>query len=255
MENQTYYIFKEITDADEFEQFLKLRYKVFMNSRMKDFVNLNEYEIDIQEEDMQAWHLGMYRVREGVVERVGYVRGVIEQYTEGAKWVRQIVAKHPKLMVLNGENKAKPLTFYTFPDSKGINEILQKCRDINRIFMKGSRLFIRDDLYNRPLLAIKLSEAIRTIFVVDKSASDAGMEVEDSHVRLYVRMGYKVIERTTSHGMNVSLMYAPTSEIEQNLREKATQMHEVLKETGCIHYYPHDEDNFYPPQYLKGNLV
>jgi hypothetical protein len=32
MDDQTYYIFKEIDSAEELELFLRLRYKVFMNS-------------------------------------------------------------------------------------------------------------------------------------------------------------------------------------------------------------------------------
>ena len=255
MENQTYYIFKEITDADELEQFLKLRYKVFMNSPTKHLITPNEYEIDIQEEDMQAWHLGMYRVYGGVEERVGYVRGVIEQYTEGAKWMKQILAKYPTLMNINGKSEPQPLLFYAFPHSQAAKDLLQKCRDEGGLFMKASRLFIRDDIKDRRLLAMKLSDAYIPVLIISKNVSDMGIEVADNHQQLYERMGFNTVEKTTIYGFNMSLMSVPTSEFEKNLWKKATQMHDALKETGCIHYYPHDEENFYPPFYSKMNLV
>jgi hypothetical protein len=209
----------------------------------------NEYEIDIQEEDMQAWHFGIYQVQSGLKELVGYTRSVVEEYTEAAKWVRQIASKYPKLIEVNSQSSPKQLFFYAFPDSELAKKLLQKCRYEGGRFTKASRLFIQKNIDNRRLLFMKLMEYYIPIITISKNVSDTSTEVEDYHVPFYTRMGFKIIECNTIYGFDMALLHAPTSEVDKTYWANAVQMNKVLKETGCIHYYPHDEENYYSPQY------
>lgn len=53
-------IFRQIEKKDELHQFLKLRYKNYLNSSMKNFLKINDFEIDLDIYDIHSKHFGLF---------------------------------------------------------------------------------------------------------------------------------------------------------------------------------------------------
>lgn len=67
--------FREITDQGELEQFMKLRYRTYLNNEMRNFLSINDHHIDIDLYDLHSKHFGLFCG----IQPAGYFRIVLHK--------------------------------------------------------------------------------------------------------------------------------------------------------------------------------
>jgi len=70
---QSYFVFRQAQSVDELRALLKLRYKVYRESRLQQFVPENECGIDLDGYDLRSRHFGLFKNNS---HPIGYMRVV-----------------------------------------------------------------------------------------------------------------------------------------------------------------------------------
>lgn len=194
------YTFREITDINELEEFLKLRYKIYAASINKAVLEENEYQIDIDCYDIHSKHYCLISD-----EKAAYFRMVLpsESLTNG-----NILQLKAKFDLQSKNNSPKPVCKAPYP-FLSYKEVLQSHKDFfeellyqNKAIVESSRLIVMPD--HRALKATRfLTEAaiaLYTFFYREYQTGIVNCPVE--YVDFYKEYGFIPIDDGKSYNFN-----------------------------------------------------
>jgi hypothetical protein len=253
--NETYYKARLLQGKDELEAFFKLRYRLFHQSYLGTFLEKNEYGIDIDPMDMQAYHLGLFEITDGVEKPIGYNKIEVESFTHYEASVKALLGTYPNFDKKRFEKEVQPINLHNFSLSEDFFNLYIHADRHNEVIAKSSRLCIDESVPNRKMLS-KLF--CRTVFVdaVPTLANHLLFEMSEHHYFIMAETGVKPLNTqfNTAVEHNVLLLYLNDHNIQPSFKEKLDEMQSVYQSLGYICLYPQDEENFYPPQYSLSKL-
>ncbi|HOP08381.1 MAG TPA: hypothetical protein PLF13_13965 [candidate division Zixibacteria bacterium] len=142
--NQSDYRFREAVTPDQLEAVMRLRYRVYQNSRLARFIPANPHGFDLDCYDLHARHFGLYCGED--VEPVGYLR-VVEEVDPGpVGHVLDLGRRVPELGRRLKETTPQPLPLMAYtPNVEVIERLLQEKRDRGEKVVEACRMAIDPD--------------------------------------------------------------------------------------------------------------
>ncbi|MEP3570689.1 MAG: hypothetical protein ABJN28_11265, partial [Flavobacteriaceae bacterium] len=139
------FTFRELHDEEELIKFMELRYNKYLNSPMKNFLNLNPHKIDIDIYDLQSRHFGLYCEDEpGGFLRVIYPKTEVYQeavFNIGCRYNVFCANKHSLKNIENLEYPEFP--FISYPEVPGpIRQFYDVYNAKNEKMVEVSRLVL-----------------------------------------------------------------------------------------------------------------
>jgi hypothetical protein len=193
------YIFREITDKTELEQFFRLRYKIYKDSRMKAFLKENAHGVDMDIYDLHSLHYGLFCEQ----KPVGYLRLVLYK-TEC--YNSKVLELGKKFGVYTDSIHAYPAILQlSYPDFPFLNYpavphsmklYYEDSLNKKTGFMEASRLVILPD-FRQSLLTKYLIECAITIYATIFIHSKQGViNCIKRHETFYTQYGFSPIENS-----------------------------------------------------------
>jgi N-acyl-L-homoserine lactone synthetase len=186
--------FRKARSVDELESLLRLRYQVFSESRLADYVHPTDDGIDLDAFDLKSAHFGLFGGREE--EPVGYLRRVEGRRSEHASMIEEIVARHPgeHTQVLSDTGQPYPILSY-HPDREAIRLVCLQAEMRGRKLAEVSRLSLHRGVRSLHTAVFMASSAIAAGFADGFEESVVILAV--SHIRFYERFGFRITAGTS----------------------------------------------------------
>ena len=90
-----YYVFRQPRSVDELEELIRLRYRVYRNSRMQKFEPKATFGLNISNDDLRAHHFGLFL---NDTKAIGYHRQVGEFLSPQFTQVIELAEQYPDCM-------------------------------------------------------------------------------------------------------------------------------------------------------------
>ena len=218
-ENTDRYIeFREPRTIVELEEMLKLRYAVRRSCHLAALCPENEAQIDIDEFDRYAYHVGLFALENHRFVPVGYSRFVLDHPGPQARWV-ELIARRNKLT----EKISEPavlfpcLKYVPTEYADKVTSLHQRATSEGKTMGESSGTVLHPDIRSLKT-ASRWVEAIVGYCMIWKQISYGTMTVSDHHAPFYFRFGFKPLEGTTafwasfSAGVALCLEHLPQDE-------------------------------------------
>jgi hypothetical protein len=246
----TYFEFREAANIEELRQLLKLRCKVYHESRMAGFSHKNTDGFDLNYYDLHARHFGLFKVDNGATIPIGYHRPVGEFESPVKREVMQIVAENPDLFESMSSVPGAPLPVMSyFPEASVLHELYRSCMSKGELMMEPTKYSI-DKCSSSLQLAKHIIEAELAIHFFCIGVTHALMCVHVNHERFYSRYGFARVAGTNVcpvNGLPVVAIAVSRNAIPEALRPRLTKMAVAYLETRKVCYNPAEPNNFYAP--------
>ncbi len=181
--NNTYYEFRAPKSIDELREILKLRYRVYKDCRLVDFVENNQSSYDIDQYDERAFQMGLFVHTDEGTKIVGSHREIIDGIGPHYDWFKSI--EEELNMNLHNEFDYREYPFPALTYDSTANSVLKRfysnVKEQRKTVGEASRYAI-DSSIRSLSLARFLVEAIIATFIIDKSINYGIMWVHANHV-------------------------------------------------------------------------
>jgi len=241
--NRVRFVFREASNRKDLLELLRLRYRVYRNSRLSRFVNENEYGFDLDGYDLRARHFGLFLHDKNIIKALGYQRGIINQFGPLKDEILEISELYPNLSdKLNLKPKA-PFPCLTFLPQSEKNIIM---KFYNRISSKGESMtestrFLLDSSVRSFRLASLMAEAVVGSYMF---RHEYGITcVNETHLPFYKRLGFNHFEGTKSkcfsvNNNNLACLYISKKSISPVLYNRFLKLARFYESHGQILLYP-----------------
>lgn len=249
--DNTYFIFREAESLDELRSLLCLRYKIYRESRIRGFVTKNEYGIDLDCYDLRARHYGLFRHDLSGFQPVGYHRFVQESY--GPMWqeVAKLTREFPSLYEQAQLSPRVPFPMMSHaPGAETIWGIYSNLKAAGESMVEEATRFSLDATIRSVALARHIIESDAAIQFYSLNFDHVIMACTESHRNFYDRYGFRKLKGVLDcdvNGVHLTCVMASAGFLHYSVRDRIMRMANVFLETGCICYYPHDPEYYYPP--------
>jgi Acetyltransferase (GNAT) domain len=233
-ENQIF-TYREAANQAELEQLFRLRYACFTQGvwEKHSLISRNPYRMDIDVFDLKSTHNGVFIQQDGKEIAVAYTRFVGKTKNKQSDWVKNILAKCPKLKV---EKSNADFPFQEKLSAKG-KKIAEHFLQQNKTFktVEVSRACVAPDFPNAALcdflmisnsvFGVGLNFDTNFIFIVKKGTE-----------RIFTRSGAKPIEglSTQVFDMQFDAYFMNHGMISTNKSSKINSMSSLFLQNKCI---------------------
>jgi len=192
------YIFREILTPDELLEQLKLRYRVYRESRLSRLCPPNDVGLEFDCYDLTSRHFGLFLVGDRGERLVGAQRGVYPEGKHISRSAFEIVERRPALAQLaEACNRHElPCVGYMPPSELGALESYLKTLKTGGMSYAESSRFMIDPSYSSIRLAIFFARAVIAAYVFCGGADVGITQVASSHKGFYLRNGFRQLDRT-----------------------------------------------------------
>jgi len=238
--NTNEYVFREVRTANELLDVLKLRYKVYRNSRLSAFCPQNDEQIDVDIFDLQARHFGLYAVSEPCDRLIGCIR-VVSENEQRHKPKFKLLASGSQVFVdkLNRDQSIPlPLCGYS-ASGEQIAQLYGEWIASGEHVAEAGRLCL-DHAYRSLQLALIMVETTLALgFFGNYEVDRALVTCSTSHERFYTRYGYRRVPGTGAAFWNkpqatgVALMATP-DDICYEYRGRLITLASEFDSYGCV---------------------
>ncbi len=249
--NNTYYEFRAPKSIEELREILKLRYRVYKDCRLVDFVENNQSGYDIDPHNTRAYQMGLFMQTVEGTKVIGTHREVFDGIGPHADWITQIEKEININSYKNFDYTKYPFPAFTYsePVACALRKFYDYAKKSNKDVIEGTRYTI-DPTFRSLSLARFLLEVIISVLLIDKAIGYGVIGVSSSHAPFYERHGFKKIEgigEVDVHGVPANFMVISFDTIPTHLLERLYKMAEAYRATGSICFNPTQPDNFYEP--------
>ncbi|MBP6871998.1 MAG: GNAT family N-acetyltransferase [Bacteroidales bacterium] len=190
----TTYTFREITGAEELEQAFRLRYEVYENSRLNQFLKHNPERVDMDEFDFHSRHYGIFNEKG---EIIAYLRVVLDRSELINQSVFEVLTNlHIDLMKLNSIISIKEhspdfpfLSYPEIPDAVKSHYLELKAKQEG--FAEASRLIIKEELRGPRISGFLIESAMMLFMMICHEKKHAIVCCDKQHSFFYERYGFK----------------------------------------------------------------
>ncbi len=198
-ENMTCHTFREITSKEALEEVFRLRYQVLKNSRVRQFLQENETEWDIDIYDLHASHYGMFNEEEGLS---GYLRIIRDRNSYFNPDVA-LVCRENNIPLTPAQifQETAPFPFLSYPGvPEKVKEFYAKCAPI--WIIEGSRLILTNDSKSfKTALALIECAIVTSMDIFGNHLGTAIVDCYSSHEGAYSLFGFKRIPGTGEYNV------------------------------------------------------
>lgn len=196
--NTTYFEFREARTSDELRAIFKLRYRLYRDSRLKDFCEENEYEVDMDSYEIFGKHMGLFKIQNGESTLVGFHRPIFPQVSNLKEEILAVAAEYPKLCqsVTAIPSQPLPLMEYCSDPSAALRQFYFHEKNQWARVCEATKFAIEPDDSTLPL-AKPVIDAEHAIQFFCNGADISIMGINSSHLPLYRRYGYELVPGTT----------------------------------------------------------
>jgi len=234
------FVFREVQDANELLALLKLRYRVYRNSRLAGFVPENRWGIDIDEYDIRSRHFGLYWMHNGTEEPAGYLRVVEDRIIPGSHPIEAIAQRHPEFGEKTYATPAYPFPLmHYYPDAKALAADHKMWAQMGERMCEASR-FVVDESFGSPRIASFIVESALATYLFYRQFGHAIWCCTSTHSSVYQRFydmqihgGPKQIDYLIN-GLAYHCLIGTLATIPDRLREKLKEMASAYQATGRI---------------------
>jgi hypothetical protein len=247
----TYFEFREAKTTDELRAIFKLRYRLYRDSRLKDFCEENEHEVDIDSYETFGKHMGLFKIQDDSSTLVGFHRPIFPKVSKLRDEILAVAAEYPSLHknVIALPNHPLPLMNYSV-QAEPLRQFYHDETSRGATVIEATKFAIepKDSSLG---LAKHVIDAEHAIQLFCNGADISIMGINSSHLPLYKRYGYELIPGTTEfeiHGVKGVTVHLRRSGIPSYMRQRLLRMAVAYLETGKVCYNPAEPNNFYAPQ-------
>ena len=187
---KTTFTFREITDADDLEQWLRLRYTLFANTHNRVFIHENRHRIDLDHFDTHARHFGIWEGR----RKAGYVRLVYPQNRMVCQAAVTIMNGYPIVEITTPTHPAAPYPFLSYP---GIPDtywsFYHQTQRRNEQLIEGSRLVVLPDYRGLKIVNWLFTCGLATCVMADPTFRYGVVNCNTPHLPFYASHGFAPI--------------------------------------------------------------
>ncbi len=262
MQNE-YYIFREAHTEEELKSLLSLRYQVYKESRLKDFIENNSHELDLDCYDLRSLHFGLFHINNGIQSALGYMRTVTNQFSPQKDMLLKIAVEQneniEKLFAI--PKYPMPLLEY-FPDAPIIHSHYKRLKYQGKKIVEPGRFALLSKFRSRHLAQHMVISTI-AIIIYNYTFNHAYMTCHVPQQRFYNLFGFDQVTDTNDYkiyGVPLVSLFWSEKYLNSFVLERIRKMAEVFKNRGCITYNPAQPNNFNLPEstfevYKDANMV
>ncbi len=252
---EAYYIYKEVTQINELESLLRLRYRLFKASEVGKFCPSNDYQIDVDQYDLRAKHFGLYKVIGEDELPVGYQRMIYDHEMPVAQNIKSIAARFPLLSEKISSPPEHP--FYTMTFSKytqPLYDFYNTAKEIGKEVIEAGRFCIDPDECSLGLFRFGVMCPMANVLINEK----IGYAITSSFTRLaniFKQFGFEDIPQTdieTIYDLEACNLVIELENVSENCQEKLIKMANAYRDHQCIAYYP-EYPGIYTPYFSNNN--
>jgi N-acyl-L-homoserine lactone synthetase len=250
---KAHYVYKEVTQLEELETLLKLRYKLFRASEVGKFCPSNKYQMDIDKYDLRAKHFGLYKIIEPEQIPIGYQRIIYDHETSTAKSIRNMITNFPLLSEKISSPPDHP--FYTMTFSKydqAISDFYKTAKANGKGVIEAGRFCIDPAECSLGLFRFGVMCPMANLLINEK----IGYGITSCFVRLariYKQFGFEFIPQTDTeiiHKIEACNVFIELKNVSANYQEKLQKMASAFKTHQSISYYP-NSPGIYSPLHIN----
>ena len=234
------YKFREIESEKELEHFMHLRYERYLNSSKKEFIRLNDQNIDIDIYDLHSKHFGLF-YNDEAVGSIRLVSHKSEIYDERAF----------NIGLRNGiftekQHSRESIMQYDYPDfpfvsnaevPNSVTNFYKNVSSQKNAVLEGSRLLLVGK-HKGLRLATFLIECAIVYSIICTGKKHAVLNCDSSHERFYKRYGFETINNQEKYylkGRTAAPSYVLSlSSIVQKYQEQFQEMAYQYKSSNKI---------------------
>lgn len=250
--HSTYYEYRPVGNSEELLALLKLEHRVYCASRLAGFVDATETEFEIDEFDMHAWHLGLFRIdEEGMSRIVGFHRPIWELDGPMRDEVLKIAKTKPHTLRRLQRPLDFPLPFVQYwAGPNPMTHLYWDVRAHGGRVMEGTRMGIEEE--ERTLrLSVHIVESGLALGYFFFGMAHVIAGVCSRHVPFYRRYGFEPapgMEQKHIHGIPGTLLLGSWDTVPTHVKERLHNRAEAYRTTGRICYKPMQPENYYAPE-------
>lgn len=238
-----YFVFREVRNVDELLELLKLRYEVYINSRLKGFLNENPEQIDVDLYDVKARHFGLYRVNSRTKILIGCIRVVnVNIITRSATMIEYLKKYYTSINKSVNADFDAPLPMLTYgPEGKTIERQYNHWINDGEHVVEVGRLCLHTDFRDLRLARILAESTLALGFYGRYNVDRALFTCNCSHKLFYRKYGFAQISGTSDKfwtkpgASGVALMSTP-NDIPHFIRKRLQNMADEFDNSSSIIY-------------------
>ena len=251
---QSHFVFREAESADELEQLLRLRYRVYRECKLARFVEPSAYEIDLDCYDFRSSHFGLFKVSGDGEMPVGYLRVAEDGVDRHSDWVAEVAEHYPGLAEKVAQTPAKPFPLMNyFPDADLLQETYTYVKEWGERLVEPCRLAL-DASHRSVRLGKHIVESAIVVYFFARQIEHAVMCCDSATKHFYGIYGFRQLPGTydgdfAGLGQKSTCVFGSADSVPGPARERLLEMTKAYKTTGRICCHPDNshlfhDDNF-----------
>ncbi|MFN0157507.1 MAG: N-acyl amino acid synthase FeeM domain-containing protein [Bacteroidota bacterium] len=251
--DQSTYTFRQPNSISELRALLELRYRVYRESRLQNFIADNPLGLDLDCYDLKSMHFGLFRCVYGMEIPVGYMRLVTDRVQSSAYDIMSISSADGTVLenVLQTPDAPFPVMTYA-PAVDRVNEMYHELLNKGESIVEPGR-FALDESARGRLIAKQMVAATFAVTIAN-GIDSAILSCTLLHSRTYKQFGFNNFPGTEEFycdqaGENalLLLLLGVRASLPESERGKVMKMAKAYAETGCIFLDPSQPNQFTQP--------
>jgi len=245
----SYFVFREAANAEELLALLRLRYRVYRDSRLTKFCAENKEGIDLDAYDLRSKHFGLFLHSDGLDAcPVGYERVVEDRFKGVEDNLATILRWYPSIATEFRSNNQSifPLLDY-FPCAGSVSAIYRRCRIQGKKLVEPGRFALE-----QRVRSIAIARQFVTMIFAGLRADGVGYAIltcSPTHERFYSQFGFRRLsgagaKRIVCKGVSWVCLLGSADGLPDGVKDRVLAMVNVYRRTGQICYNPSNPDCF-----------
>ena len=242
----TYYEFRAPKCTEELEQLIRLRYRVYKESRLAHFTCDSDTGLDIDVFDLNSRHFGLFMVESHRVVPIGYHRIVEDRPGPQISEVQEIARQAGIHLPANSPDTPFPIMTYC-PTAAAVKALYFESKSEGRASSEATKFALSKE-HHSLALAKHMIESEVAIHMLHRKTDYAITCCTPVHSRFYSRYGFQQFPGTEDfvhEGVPGRCLLASIGSIPDGVLGRLRSMVEVYVKCGCICYNAAESDNFY----------
>jgi predicted GNAT family N-acyltransferase len=222
------FVCREPFNDTELQALFQLRYQVYRASSNEFLFPQNPYKMDIDADDLRAYHFGVFECEGNRQNAVGCMRLITEAETRFAPMIRHIIAPHGELCALIEQNKQSLLPIFKFLDHQDAQSMMQSLKQNYSEVSETGRFCLHESLQRSGIARFAVNSMVSASL---DYLSDTGVVliiVSEMHGQMYSRFGFEpfaqVLKSDTVPENFVMLKISMEQVRERLMREETTRL-------------------------------
>jgi predicted GNAT family N-acyltransferase len=235
--DETRFVIRLAETVSELKEVLKVRYEL-MRHEFPIYVPENACKIDLDQWDMQAYHMGLWKLANGTKEAIGYMRAIQAKPLPVGNKIFELKQEFPILELQSHKTSTSPVKcmdkYLNCSDTEPLYKNLPKKK-----IVEGSRLGIFNE-YRTTNPGRFLVETSFALFLNPNMYPHCLIDIREHHFPAYYRYGFRKVAsvHVPEDGCNHILCYAHYTDLPRHMTEKLAAIREEFNQTGQVWYKP-----------------